>query len=595
MDADPDDVRAQLIRFIRAGRSFSGHERNCCYLNTGKTRFANVSAISGLDFPDDGRAVGCVDWDQDGDVDVWISNRNAPQIRFLRNAISNGNHFLSVRLEGTRCNRDAIGARVELTTVGDGQQKRIKSLRAGDGYLAQSSKWLHFGLGNTTTVDRVVVSWPGGHEESFSGLAADGCFRLVEGTGLAQPIARPRRDVVLKPSPLQLPRSSDQRQVFSATRLPLPELRYETFSGAARSGAGEARRALLVNLWASWCGPCVAELGELARRAEELRGQGVDVLALSVDRLGDAPQGNRAAELVSRVQFPFAAGLATERLVDILELAMRQLFSREKPLPIPTSFLVDPQGRLAAVYQGPVDVDRLLVDVRKLALTGVDKRDASVPFAGRWNDTPKSLPLVPFVIELINHGYLDQASDYLARYRSDIRPEHFYERLILRLASAWEEHGNRDEAERHFRWAQQMNPQHVVAEVQHGLALERQGRHAEAMEKYHEALERNSLNVSALNNLAWLLATSSDPAIRDGRAAVELAERAAHQTGFQNPGVLDTLSAAYAETGMFDRAVSTAERAADLARASGKTAMADRIEKRKDLYQRSRAYHGSPP
>ena len=71
------------------GRSFSGHERNCAYLNCGSSpeaqgRFANVSAASGIDFPDDGRALVTTEWDQDGDLYIWIANRNAPRIRFRR-------------------------------------------------------------------------------------------------------------------------------------------------------------------------------------------------------------------------------------------------------------------------------------------------------------------------------------------------------------------------------------------------------------------------------------------------------------------------------------------------------------------------------
>ena len=140
---------------IFQGRSFSGRERNCCFLNTlanpaARGRFANISATSGLDFADDGRAVAVVDWDHDGDLDLWISNRNAPRLRLLRNDAQSGNHFLAVRLvgNGETTSRDAIGARLELTL--DGADTRlIKTLRAGEGFLAQSSKWIHFGLGKS--------------------------------------------------------------------------------------------------------------------------------------------------------------------------------------------------------------------------------------------------------------------------------------------------------------------------------------------------------------------------------------------------------------------------------------------------------------
>lgn len=95
---------------IREGGSWSGRERNCAFLNTGDGRFADVSAVAGWDFPDDGRAVAVVDWDLDGALDVWVSNRNGPRVRFLKNAGLAENRYLAVRLIGVTCNRDAIGA-----------------------------------------------------------------------------------------------------------------------------------------------------------------------------------------------------------------------------------------------------------------------------------------------------------------------------------------------------------------------------------------------------------------------------------------------------------------------------------------------------
>ena len=70
-----------LYELLRRGRSFSGHERHCLYLNTGQTQFANISAASGFDFPDDGRCLSLVDWDQDGDLDSIILDGG--MLRFL--------------------------------------------------------------------------------------------------------------------------------------------------------------------------------------------------------------------------------------------------------------------------------------------------------------------------------------------------------------------------------------------------------------------------------------------------------------------------------------------------------------------------------
>jgi len=142
------------------GRSLSGHEHNCCFLNTHGKRFADVSAAIGLDHTSDSRGAATVDWDLDGDLDIWISNRTGPRLRFMHNRLGTGSHFLALRLEGVKCNRDAIGARVEVFGAGESGSRLVRALRAGEGYLAQSSKWLHFGLGDQSAIERIVVHWP---------------------------------------------------------------------------------------------------------------------------------------------------------------------------------------------------------------------------------------------------------------------------------------------------------------------------------------------------------------------------------------------------------------------------------------------------
>jgi len=81
---------------MKRGRSWSGRERHCAYLNLGDgaaSRFVNVSALSGIDFADDGRAICLTDWDHDGDVDSWVSNRSAPQLRLMRNESTGDSRF----------------------------------------------------------------------------------------------------------------------------------------------------------------------------------------------------------------------------------------------------------------------------------------------------------------------------------------------------------------------------------------------------------------------------------------------------------------------------------------------------------------------
>ena len=142
---------------VREGWSWSGREANCAYLNLGDGSFLDISRVAGTDDADDGRAFAKVDWDNDGDLDMWVANRTAPQIRFLRNDVGNRSNFVEFQLTGTDVNRDAVGARVEL--LGD-SQNLVRVLQAGTGFLSQSSNRLHFGTGDRTLIDEVLVRWP---------------------------------------------------------------------------------------------------------------------------------------------------------------------------------------------------------------------------------------------------------------------------------------------------------------------------------------------------------------------------------------------------------------------------------------------------
>ena len=145
----------------------------------------DVSAVAGFDFADDGRALAQVDWDRDGRLDVWTVNRSAPRARFLRNQSAADNHFVSFQLNGNMGNRDAIGARVVLK-LADGTEL-TETLTAGQGYLSQSSKWVHFGLGKRTEIDGVKVYWPVKDlsPEIFRDLQADQHYTLRQGSDSA--------------------------------------------------------------------------------------------------------------------------------------------------------------------------------------------------------------------------------------------------------------------------------------------------------------------------------------------------------------------------------------------------------------------------
>ena len=678
------------------GISWSGHERNCCYLNTGDGRFANISAASGLDFMDDARACALVDWDHDGDVDLWSINRTAPQVRMLRNDTPSDHHYLALRLEGRTCNRDAIGARVEVTLKDEqsGNPQLIKTLRAGEGFLSQSSKWLHFGLGKLDHIERLVVHWPGGTSEQFLNVEADRHYDLVQGAGTARPWNPPVRTMRLAAAvPSKSPPSGPAHVVLTA-RVPLPALEYKTFDGGSAAVKDGQNGPLLLNLWASWCAPCITELKEFTDHQQELRTAGLEILALSVDLLSESTAGSAeaASKLIQRLEFPFAAGLAEPALVNKLEIMHNKTMILERPLVIPISVLIDSQGRLAAIYKGPVTVERLLDDVRKLPLEGKDWHRASLPLAGRWYRRPDPPRLIPFATQLLERNFIDEGLAYIADNRQLVENDFEYAKLLTvegdkiaergdlktaearqreairvdpefavahkNLGSVLKRQGRADEAVAAYRTAIELDPELAVAHLNLGAILARQGKLDEAVEKYREALRIDPtlaighLNLGAVferqqqwedaleqyqravsidpelamgharlgavlgrqgqvteavaefreavrlnpdlavvkNNLAWLLATHPDAAVRNGSEAVRLAKNLARATSFNQHAVLDTLAAAYAEMGEFELAVQTIRKAIELARSSGQTEVAAEMEERLRLYQENQAY-----
>jgi hypothetical protein len=100
----------------------------------------------------------------------------------FRNDQELGNHWLRVKLQGTTCNRDAIGAVIELNA---GQRVLSRMMMPTKSYLSQCEQVVTFGLGQAAQVDELTVSWPGGDKERFSIEAVDRTITLIQGNGQA--------------------------------------------------------------------------------------------------------------------------------------------------------------------------------------------------------------------------------------------------------------------------------------------------------------------------------------------------------------------------------------------------------------------------
>ena len=151
------------------------------YENIGGGRFKDVSAESGPAFriKHVGRGAAVADFDNDGDLDIVIMNQREPP-SLLRNDCPKENHWLKVRLEGTKSNRSAIGARVLVRYGGKVQAQGVLSQAS---YMSSNDPRLHFGLGAEKTAD-IEVHWPSGAVEKFPSQAANRLVTILEGKGI---------------------------------------------------------------------------------------------------------------------------------------------------------------------------------------------------------------------------------------------------------------------------------------------------------------------------------------------------------------------------------------------------------------------------
>jgi hypothetical protein len=153
------------------------------FRNLGNHKFENVSSQVGPAFaqPMVARGAAYADYDHDGDLDLLISTNNGPA-HLLRNDGGNRNHWLCVRLAGTKSNRDGIGAVVRVESAGG---KQWNMVRSGSSYCSQSDLALTFGLGKDTSAN-LEVDWPSGAQQHFQNVAANQRVRIDESHGLTQ-------------------------------------------------------------------------------------------------------------------------------------------------------------------------------------------------------------------------------------------------------------------------------------------------------------------------------------------------------------------------------------------------------------------------
>ena len=160
----------------------------------------------------------------------------------------------------------------------------------------------------------------------------------------------------------------------------------------------------------------------------------------------------------------------------------------------------------------------------------------------------------------------------------------------LNLASALASEGKLEEATAYYQAALRLDPNSALAHYQFGSALLNGRREKEALRELREALRLSPESALTLDKLGWILSTSSEAALRNGKEAIALAERACQLTKNVNPVTLSTLSAAYAEDGQFERAIASAEKSRSLTDPAKKPKLFDLINRQLSFYTDHRPF-----
>jgi tetratricopeptide (TPR) repeat protein len=463
------------------------------YANNGNGTFSDVSGAVGLDFLEDGRAFAFADLDHDGRLEILLKNRNAPQLRLLKNVIKDLPPAISFCLHGRKGNPDAIGAAITIKTELGQQTKR---LQAGSGFLSQHSKEIFFGLGNVTGTVKASVRWPSGSVQSLDGLQPNHRVYVEEGNPSCrmEPFRRLSHDLeeAAVESREELPSSFETwlLEPVSAPDFSLPGIegttqRLSTFRG----------KPLLLYLWTTESPRCEQNLISL----ERVFTHGHQLVAM---HCGFPQGGERARKLARQHALSFPVLIASDDAQAVYNILYRQLFDRHRDLSLPTSLLINEQGEIVKIYQGLLDPVKVQDDFRRIPKSDAERIAKGLPFRGSSGTFTFGRNYLSLGSTYFQRGYIEEAG---ASFRSALQNDPSSSEAQYGLGSVYLKQSKRDEARASFEQAVKLNASYPDTKPNAwnnlGLLAIQDGQTSKAIGFFQRALQLNPTHLISLQNL----------------------------------------------------------------------------------------------
>ncbi len=165
-------------------KDYSHAQKKQIFIGDGSGAFSEISSdkIGDARNPSVGRGAAFGDLDNDGDIDIVISNNNGPANLLIRSGKPEAN-WIGFDLAGAESNRDAIGTRIKIEANGFSQ---FKYVNPGGSYLASNDKRVLFGLGTHSKVNKITIDWPSGKTSAYSDLNSNRYYRVIEGGEISE-------------------------------------------------------------------------------------------------------------------------------------------------------------------------------------------------------------------------------------------------------------------------------------------------------------------------------------------------------------------------------------------------------------------------